>query len=42
MTEAPRTRPRNVQLWLALSLASLALGAAAWIVVALLTRQVMG
>jgi hypothetical protein len=42
MTEAPRTQPRNVQLWLVLSLVSLALGAVAWIVVALLTRQVMG
>lgn len=38
----PGTPTRNVQLWLALSLVSLALGAVAWIVVALLTRQVIG
>ena len=42
MNEPPRTHPRNVQAWLALSLLSLALGAVAWVVVALLTRQVMG
>jgi hypothetical protein len=42
MTEQPRTQPRNVQLWLALALVSLALGAVAWVVVALLTRQVIG
>jgi hypothetical protein len=41
MTES-RTRPRNVQLWLALSLLSLTLAAVAWVVVALLTRQVLG
>jgi hypothetical protein len=42
MSEPPSTQPRNVQVWLALSLVSLALGAVCWIVVALLTRQVLG
>ncbi len=37
----PRTQPRNVRLWLLLSLAALALGAAAWIVVALLAHSTL-
>jgi len=37
----PRTQHRNVQLWLVLSPVALALGAVAWIVVALLARSTL-
>lgn len=42
MTDPPRAQPRNVQLWLFLSLVALGLGAVSWLVVALLTREVLG
>lgn len=42
MTEPRTPPPRNVQLRLLLALLAVALAAAAWVVVALLARQVLG
>jgi hypothetical protein len=41
MNRSPSAQSRNPQLWLGLSLLSLALAATAWIIVALLARQVL-